>query len=122
MLLFENANHDPRHHKLKFLLVRGEGLLDLSPTHGPVAHRVPQLVGRWRWGHGAGSRGSTWHFARHTGPSTTLSPSNATHESSWASGPRRALSVSSRTSASSPVACWSSSRVMVRRTLVGDRK
>jgi hypothetical protein len=32
------------------------------------------------------------------------------------------MSVSSRTSASSPVACWSSSRVMVRRTLVGDRK
>ena len=66
--------------------------------------------------------GGAQHFVRHTEPSTTLSPSKATYESSWASGPRSALSVSSRTSASSPVACWSSSRVMVRRMFVRGPK
>lgn len=50
--------------------------------------------------HGAGSRGRAQHFVRHIVPSTTLSPSKATQESSLASGPRSAFSVSSSTSAS----------------------
>src|SRR5260370_10249629 len=32
MLLFENANHDPRCHMFTVILVSGEGLLDFRPT------------------------------------------------------------------------------------------